>query len=341
VLVRLHRLAALPAGLDLGVDICQARLELPLGVEPGHDDVPALVPVRVVAVAAYHPSAAQPVLEVQSLRPARPRSRQPGRSLWTRAPRTVDHVRVSRANPGGGDADANSLPAVYRDSEGGDSGPGDWRAAPAVQPGTGEEPDQAALTLAATGGLWMRRASEETTWQIGASGEVDWIAGHTRSGMTIAAAIPPIFGAYATVIMPGNHDDKRTCDDALLSVLRGQRSPQPWWLGYLETGVADLVFPDAPRVRLYSGWPYVLVKAGPYEAASWRTNDRATPWHSALPELMFPLDRSWLVSTLWDDDWRCVGGPTGLIEAILRHPWLEAREVALDEDVAPSGHHGG
>ena len=125
--------------------------------------------------------------------------------------------------------------------------------------------------------------------------------------------------------LPGGPQDKQIPDAALLSVLREQSSPQPWWLGYLETGVADLVFADPPRVSLYAGWPYVLVQAGPDEAATLRTSDQGTPWHSALPELMFPLDRSWLVSTLWDDDWRCVGGPPGLIQALVRHPRLEAR----------------
>jgi hypothetical protein len=174
-------------------------------------------------------------------------------------------------------------------------------------------------------------------WQIGASGEVAWIAANTPPGRTLAAAIPPLFGASATVIVPGNDEDKRIADEALLAVLRAHSPRQPWWLGYLETGVADLVFPDAPRVRIYS-WPYVLVKAGPDQAASWRRNDQATPWHSALPELMFPLDHSWLVSTLWDDDWRCVGGQAGLVEALLRHPRLEARAVTLEEDATPPGH---
>lgn len=60
-----------------------------------------------------------------------------------------------------------------------------------------------------------------------------------------------------------NDEDKRVSDDALLALLHALAPQQPWWLGYLETGVADLVFPDAPTVRLYSGWPYVLVRAGP------------------------------------------------------------------------------
>jgi hypothetical protein len=41
---------------------------------------------------------------------------------------------------------------------------------------------------------------------------------------------------------------------------------------------------------------------------------------------------------LWDDDWRCLGGPAALIQAVLDDPALEARPVGLDEDATPPGH---
>jgi hypothetical protein len=216
------------------------------------------------------------------------------------------------------------------------SGDVDPRAVPARYPGVRGRAD-AAFPVHPDGELWMRHPSDGTTWQIGGSREIAWIVDNTRPDGTIATAIPSSLGAYATVIVPAGDEEKRLADAALLDVLRSQSSPQPWWLGYLETGVAGLVFPAAPRVRLYT-WPYVLVKAGPDQAAAWRTSDEATPWHSALPELMFPLDRSWLVSTLWDDDWRCVGGTTSLVEALLRHPRLDARAVTVDGNVTPPGH---
>jgi hypothetical protein len=56
---------------------------------------------------------------------------------------------------------------------------------------------------------------------------------------------------------------------------------------------------------------------------------------------MFPEDRSWLISTLWDDDWTCIGGPEGLIVDLLREPTLSsrARRVSVDQDATPPGHH--
>jgi hypothetical protein len=45
-----------------------------------------------------------------------------------------------------------------------------------------------------------------------------------------------------------------------------------------------------------------------------------------------------VVSTLWDDDWTCIGGPAQLVEGFLRHPDLEVRRVALGEDATPPDH---
>jgi hypothetical protein len=109
-------------------------------------------------------------------------------------------------------------------------------------------------------------------------------------------------------------------------------------LGYLDTGADDIVFPDAPKVTLYAGWHYVLVEAGPEQAATWRQSGDRWFWKGALPNLMFPADRSWLVSTLWDDDWTCIGGPAELVDKFLRHPGLQARPVALGQDATPPGH---
>lgn len=176
------------------------------------------------------------------------------------------------------------------------------------------------------------------SWRLGRAAEVAWITEHTEPGRRIDAAIPAVFAGYATLVIPDPLEARAAFDHALIDVLRSFSSDQLWWLGYLETGASDIVFPSAPRVILYTGWPYVLVQAGPDQAASWRDLDGALPWHSALPELIFPADRSWLVSALWDDDWMCVGGTADLIRALASEPRLPARSVGLTEDATPPGH---
>ena len=82
----------------------------------------------------------------------------------------------------------------------------------------------------------------------------------------------------------------------------------------------------------------MLVEAGPEQAGGWR---EANPWNEVLPELMFPANRSWLFSTLWDDDWSCIGGTRELVNAFLAHPDLRHLALEVDpamEDSTPPGH---
>ena len=51
-------------------------------------------------------------------------------------------------------------------------------------------------------------------------------------------------------------------DDALLveqerAVIRHlvDFGPHEWWLGYLDTGAHDVVFPTARTVKMYANWP--------------------------------------------------------------------------------------
>jgi hypothetical protein len=184
----------------------------------------------------------------------------------------------------------------------------------------------------------ITRARDGSAWCIGTDAEVAWIVTGTTSARTITAAIPPVFEAYATVVLPPWGEGQNQHHRAMLAPLREQSADQPWWLGYLYTGADDIVFPDAPKVTLYWGWHYVLVEAGPEQAATWRRDDPRSFWKGALPNLMFPADHSWLVSTLWDDDWTCIGGPAGLVERFLHHPGLQAYPVAPGQDRTPPGH---
>jgi hypothetical protein len=169
-------------------------------------------------------------------------------------------------------------------------------------------------------------------WLIGAQADVRWITDSTSIGLEITSAIPPVFEDYATILVPAPHQGRSASAIVLLNVLAEASGDQPWWLGYLDTGSADVIFPDAPRVCLYADWRYVLVQAGPMEAERWRTSD---DWRAPGADLIFPFDRSWLLSWLWDDDWRCFGGPTPLVERLLNEPRLEIRRVGLTEDATP------
>ena len=177
-------------------------------------------------------------------------------------------------------------------------------------------------------------------WRLGTAEDVAWITGNTPPGTSITSAVPPVFDGYATVTLPEDTDDQAEHDAALLSVLRAHTGDRRWWLGYLDNGADDVVFPAAPGVELYSHWRYIVVLAGPDEAAGWRRGDLCSFWSGHLPNLMFPIDRRWIVSTMWDDDWTCVGGPVALIDALLSHCALahRVRRVELGQVATPPGH---
>ena len=191
------------------------------------------------------------------------------------------------------------------------------------------------------------REKDDRTWRIGGDAELAWIREHTEVSRAITSAIPAGFEAYATLELPGTgeHDQQSSLEDpdrhdaALLSVLIEHTGSQPWWLGYLDTGASDVIFCDAPKVALFPTHNYVMIEAGPAQAESWRSERNRGK--GALPDLMFPADRSWLLSTLWDDDWICIGGSRALVDSLLAHADLRHRVRRVDpsdEDVTPPGH---
>jgi hypothetical protein len=182
-------------------------------------------------------------------------------------------------------------------------------------------------------------------WRLGTDDDAAWINDGINRGTSavlgITYAVPPVFDAYCTLELPQTADEAEASrhERAAIDLLARHTSAQPWWLGYLDTGASNIVFPYTSRTTVYSGWGYVLVKAGPKQAITWRE----TGFSWALPELMFPADRSWLVSTMWDDSWSSIGGSEQLIERFLTDPLLgpRVRPVTLDQDPRPPGHPAG
>ncbi len=173
-------------------------------------------------------------------------------------------------------------------------------------------------------------------WRVGTGDDVAWINAGTAAGLAITSAVPPVFEAYCTLEVPPAHSaELARHEQAVIARLAAQAPEQPWWLGYLDTGASDVVFPYAPRTVAYYGYGYVLVEAGPRQAAAWRSE----PFTWTLPELIFPADRSWLVSTMWDDGWSSIGGSRELIERLLGDPVLgpAARRVDATQDATPPG----
>jgi hypothetical protein len=97
------------------------------------------------------------------------------------------------------------------------------------------------------------RARDGSSWRIGSGTDVAWIAASTSVSRTITAAIPPVFEAYATIVLPGGSEEQDKHDQAVLALLSEQSPAQPWWLGYLDTGADDIGFPGSPDGDLVSG----------------------------------------------------------------------------------------
>lgn len=182
-----------------------------------------------------------------------------------------------------------------------------------------------------TGNPSVRRGARDgREWTLGTPDTVDWIRQQTTCDNAITSAIPPLYERYLTLVGPrGTTDAAYAAHERRLVDVLAAHGPVDWWLGYLDTGADDVIFPAAKRVLLYADWPYVVVQAGP---------DQALAWRDSLPDLIFPTDCSWLMSTLWDDSWTCVGGPAQLITALAVDETFGARHVSPGEDATPPGH---
>ncbi len=134
------------------------------------------------------------------------------------------------------------------------------------------------------------RSKDGRAWRVGGNAEIAWIQENTECGLAITSAIPPLFEAYATLELPRSDgqkaapslQDRERHDAGILAVLSAHAMSEPWWLGFLDTGAADVVFDDVATVNLYADWRCVLIEAGSEQAAGWRRDEQR--WRSALPD---------------------------------------------------------
>lgn len=181
-----------------------------------------------------------------------------------------------------------------------------------------------------------RVLKEGREWRLGSDADVAWINDGTSPGTAITAAIPPTFASYCTLERPESRKSDLPHQQAVIQLLTEHTDDQPWWLGYRGREASEVVFPYAPRTTVYAGHEYVLVQAGPRQAAGWRESR----FDGFLPDLMFPADHSWLLSTMWSDDWTSIGGSEHLVSSFLRHTELgpRARRVSSDQAATPPDH---
>ncbi|HEV2936547.1 MAG TPA: hypothetical protein VGY96_25795 [Streptosporangiaceae bacterium] len=97
---------------------------------------------------------------------------------------------------------------------------------PAPLPGPRLNPEAPATPAV----LPVRLARDGSTWRIGTDAEVGWIASGTSMSRTITAAIPPVFDAYATVVLPDRDDERKQRDLAVSALLSEHSAGQPWCL---------------------------------------------------------------------------------------------------------------
>ena len=126
--------------------------------------------------------------------------------------------------------------------------------------------------------------------------DVNWIRQESALAETLTYAIPDRYEAYGVLDLPR---EIGPVEDGLLDALTARPT------GLLIAGWIDRG-PWPPSTGdehvLYTGWRYRLRRVAESELRGLPTEGEGS-----FPDLLFPQDRSWLVSLLWDDSWRSIG----------------------------------
>lgn len=126
--------------------------------------------------------------------------------------------------------------------------------------------------------------------------EISWLRGSEGRAETLGYAIPPRFEVYGALDLSEEH---RPNEDSLLEAL--VPDPQtPLIAGWIDRGPWPP--PSGDEFHLYWNWPYRIRRVALKELVGLPSEGE-----EGFPDLLFPLDHTWLVSLLWDDAWRSIG----------------------------------
>ncbi|WP_133767040.1 hypothetical protein [Amnibacterium kyonggiense] len=154
--------------------------------------------------------------------------------------------------------------------------------------------------------------------------DVAWIRRATAVGGTLRSAIPGGFDVYGLLDV----SEARPTEDALLRAVAPEPSTE-LIAGWIDRGP----YPPHPGDEhvLYSGWRYRFQRI---ESAC--LFGLPAEGEGGFPDLLFPDDRSWLISLLWDDSWRSVGASHEVADRITSAvPSFE--RVEPDRSIAETG----
>lgn len=158
----------------------------------------------------------------------------------------------------------------------------------------------------------------------------EWIAGRLGPfGPSLGHAVPLGYAAYAIVPIQWDEEDPHDrapmiALEAIFAVLQPVTGSQPVhcgiWSGWPVHGpdAEPLVLPH----REYWLW------TGPLRSAlAFRMHPEF------LPSLVWPEDRAWFIGApIWTNE-IAVAGAAAMIDAIVRHPYLQARAATPDESL--------
>jgi len=155
--------------------------------------------------------------------------------------------------------------------------------------------------------------------------ELDWIRIGTSLGMSIRSAVPGGFDVFGLLDID---DGARPTEDALLNALETSEG-EPLVAGWILRN--SLVTETGDEHLLYANWRYRLRRVTRSDLTG-----RPSTGVNGFPDLLFPSDHRWIVSTLWDDSWRSIGLSTDrALEVERALPTFE--RIHPDADISTTG----